>query len=76
MTEAEVYERLQEIFADLFARDDIDVIPTLAAKDVDGWDSFRQMEIIVSSEERFGIKFGTRDIDNFHCVRDLVQHSS
>jgi acyl carrier protein len=72
VTEAEVYEGLKEIFADVFLRDDIVLAPRLTAKEVEGWDSFKQIEIIISSEERFGVKFATREIDNLHCVGDLV----
>jgi acyl carrier protein len=72
MTEAEVYEGLKEIFADIFLRDDIVLTPTLTAKDVEGWDSFKQIEIIISSEERFGVKFATREIDHLQSIGDLV----
>jgi len=72
MTEAEIYEGLTEIFADVFLRDDIILSPALTAKDVAGWDSFKQIEIIISTEERFGMKFSTKEIDSLRCVGDLV----
>ena len=72
MKEAEIYDELKEIFADVFLRDDIDLRPTLIAKEVDGWDSFKQIEIIISSEERFGVKFSTKEIDNLKSLGDLV----
>jgi acyl carrier protein len=72
MTEAEVNDGLNEIFADIFLRDDLVLSPTLSARDVDGWDSFKQIEIIISIEERFRVKFSSREIDNLRCVGDLV----
>ena len=72
MTEAEVYDGLKEVFADVFVSDDIVLTPTLTAKDVKGWDSFKQIEIVIASEERFGVKFATREVDNLHCVGDLL----
>jgi acyl carrier protein len=72
MTEAAVYEGLRDIFADVFLRDDIPLAPTLTAKEVDGWDSFKQIEIIISVEERFGVKFTSREIDGLHSVGDLA----
>jgi acyl carrier protein len=72
MTEAEINDGLKEIFADIFLRDDLVISPTLAAKDVDGWDSFKQIEIIISVEERFGVKFSSREIDNLRNVGDLA----
>jgi acyl carrier protein len=69
---AEIYADLTEIFCEVFMRDDIVLTPELSAKDVQGWDSFKQIEIIVSVEEKFGIKFNTREIDGLKNVGDLA----
>jgi len=47
--------------------------PQLSASDVAGWDSFKQIEIMVSVEERFGIKLNTREIDGLRNVGDLAE---
>jgi|HubBroStandDraft_5_1064220.scaffolds.fasta_scaffold880002_2 acyl carrier protein len=67
-----IYAALTEIFNDVFMRDDMQLTPTLTARDVPGWDSFKQIEIMVSIEERFGIKLNTREIDSMKCVGDLA----
>ncbi len=72
-TEAEIYSALSEIFADVFLRDDIKLSPELTAKQVQGWDSFKQIEIIMASEEKWGIKFNTRELDSLRCVGDLAK---
>jgi len=72
-TDVEAYEGLAEIFSDVFMRDDIALKPELTAKDVDGWDSFKQIEIIMAVEEKFGVKFHTRDLDAMKNVGDLVR---
>jgi acyl carrier protein len=72
-TEADVYAALTEIFADVFLRDDIVLSPDLTAKQVKGWDSFKQIEIIMASEEKWGIKFNTRELDGLRSVGDLVR---
>jgi len=72
-TEAEIYGALSEIFADVFLRDDIKLTPELTAKQVQGWDSFKQIEIIMASEEKWGIKFNTRELDSLRSVGDLVK---
>ena len=72
MTEPEIYAALTEIFHDVFLRDDIALSPTLSAKDVAGWDSFKQIEIVMATEERFGIKLSTRELDRLQNVGDLA----
>jgi acyl carrier protein len=44
-TEADIYTALEAIFADVFMRDDIRLSAATTAKDVAGWDSFKQVEI-------------------------------
>jgi acyl carrier protein len=70
--DAEIYAFLAELFRDLFDRDDIVLRPELTAGDVDGWDSFKQVEILVATEAQFGVKFRTREIDGLHSLGDLV----
>jgi acyl carrier protein len=68
-----IYAALTEIFNDVFMVDDMKLTPSLSAKDVAGWDSFKQIEIMVSVEERFNIKLNTREIDSLKCVGDLAE---
>jgi acyl carrier protein len=72
-TQVEIYHDLTEIFADVFMRDDIELSPALTAKDVKGWDSFKQIELIMASEEKWGIKFNTRELDALQNVGDLAR---
>ena len=71
--ETEIYSALTGIFHDVFMRDDLTLKPELTARDVTGWDSFRQIEIVLAAEERFGIKFSTRELDSLRNVGDLVR---
>lgn len=73
MAEAAIYEVLTAIFRDAFLRDDLVLIPELSAADVPGWDSYRQIELIIAIEEHYGIKFRTRDLDGLDNVGDLVR---
>lgn len=71
MSEVEIYSALTEIFRDVFMNE-MDLTPQLSAKDVEGWDSFKQIEIILATEQRFGIRLKTREIDGLSCVGDLA----
>lgn len=72
MSSADIYTALTEIFRDVFMNDDLTLTPDLSAKDVEGWDSFKQIEIILATEARFGIRLKTREIDALSCVGDLA----
>lgn len=72
MSEDAFYPVLTEVFRDVFMRD-VTLRPDLTARDVPGWDSFKQIEIIVALEEKYGIKFHTRELDSLHNVGDLAR---
>jgi len=69
----DIYNALNETFADIFMRDNIVLTPDTMAKDVDGWDSFKMIEIIMAVQDRFGIKLHTRELDSLKNVGDLVK---
>jgi acyl carrier protein len=71
MQEAEVYLKLRKIFRDAFDQD-IDLRSGTTAQDVDGWDSFAHISLILAIEQEFGIRFGTADVERMHSVGDLV----
>ena len=73
MGEPEIYATLTEIFHDVFMRDDLQVGPELCSKQVAGWDSFKQIEIVMATEERFKVRLSTRDLDSLQNVGDLVR---
>jgi acyl carrier protein len=73
MAEADIYAALEPIFHDVFMRDDIKLTPVMTAKDIEGWDSFKQIEIILAVEGQYRIKFNTRELDSLLSVGDLVR---
>jgi acyl carrier protein len=72
-TQADIYCELTDIFHDVFMRYDIKLSPDLTSKGVPGWDSFKQIEIIMACEEKWHIKFNTRELDALRCVGDLAK---
>lgn len=71
--EDEVYAALTAIFRDVFMRDDLALRPDLTAHDVPGWDSARQIEILLAVEQHFGLRFSSRQIDTFDSVGALAR---
>jgi acyl carrier protein len=69
---AKIYDTLRDIFAEVFMRDDILLSASLTAKDVAGWDSIKQVEIIMETEQRFGLRFSSSEVDSFRNVGDIV----
>ena len=73
MNTVAIYARMTEIFRDVFDDDSLTLKPGLTAADVKGWDSFRQVEILIAIQEAFKMKFTSREIDGLGCVGDIVK---
>jgi acyl carrier protein len=72
MDSIEIYAKLTDIFRELFANDDIVLTPTTTAADIDGWDSFNHISVIVAVETRFGVKMSTGEIEKLVDVGALA----
>jgi acyl carrier protein len=73
MTDAEIYEKLTEIIRDVLMDFDLVLRPDLTAKEVDGWDSYKMIEILVAVESHFGMKMKSKELDDMENVGDLVK---
>ncbi len=65
-------EALQEIVRDLIGEPGAVLSPASKAADFAGWDSVRQVAIVLAVEERFGLRFRAREIDGLRCVQDII----
>lgn len=64
--------RLVPIFQDVFSDPSLQISAATSAKDVDGWDSFAHINLIVALEEHFGVSFSTAELGKMACVGDLI----
>jgi acyl carrier protein len=72
MDKAEILRGLREIIGDVLGVDGAAISVTTTATDVPEWDSLAHINIIVAAEQRFGVKFGTAEIDELRTVGDFA----
>jgi acyl carrier protein len=61
------------IFQEVFDRPTLIISEATKAADVEGWDSFAHINLIVALEEAFGVVFTTREVGEMQCVGDLLR---
>ena len=61
MTNQEIFEKLSEIFSDVFD-EEITVTAETTSADVEEWDSLTHITLISEVEEAFGFKFAMKDV--------------
>ena len=62
MTRAEIFEKLNEVFKDVFDDDSIVVNEETISNDIDGWDSLQHITLIAAIENEFDVEFEMKDI--------------
>ena len=75
MSREEIFERLNEVFRDVFDDKGIEVTDQTVAADIEGWDSLAHIGLIVSVERSFGIKFSIGEVSsmkNVGAMADII----
>jgi acyl carrier protein len=67
-----IEEKLTGIFRTVFDNEDIVLRPEMTANDVDGWDSLSHVNLILSVEKSFRIRFSQKELLTFKNVGDLL----
>ena len=70
----EITDRLTRIFREVFDDDEITLVRSTTANDIEGWDSLSHVNLIVTIEARFGIKFSQKELLTFKNVGDLMDN--
>ena len=68
----EIYERLSEIFRDVFEDETLTARPGLTASDIPGWDSLTNLRLVLTVQKAFGVKFTAHEITNLNNVGELA----
>lgn len=72
MNREEIYERLNEVFRDVFDDEDITVTDATTANDIEDWDSLEHINLIVAVEKAFQIKFNMGEVNHLKNVGEMV----
>ena len=72
MTREQVYEKLNQVFQDVFEDEDIEVTDATTAKDIDGWDSLEHINLITTVEKEFGMKFNMGEVMTMKNVGEMA----
>lgn len=72
MNREEVYNKLTGVFKDIFDDESLVINDNTVSSDIEGWDSLEHINLIVSIEKEFGIKFNMSEVTSMHNVGEMV----
>ena len=72
MNSDEILQKIAGIMRETFNTPSLEITPEMTAKDIKGWDSMRNIWLIVAIEEGFNIKLSTSEVIKMESVGDYV----
>jgi len=72
MTRESIYEKLNEVFQDVFDDDSIMVNAETTADDIEDWDSLEHINLVSAVEKTFGVKFTMAQVVGMKNVGEMV----
>jgi len=68
----DILAKLTNLFRDIFLDESIDLTPQTTANDIDGWDSYAHLNIILAVEQTFDIEITDTEAPTLRNIKDLV----
>ncbi len=72
MSREEVYERLTQVFRNMFDDDAIVISDATTSDDIEDWDSLEHINLLVAVEQEFNVKFNMNEVTNMKNVGEMV----
>lgn len=72
MTREAAYEKLNEVFRDVFDDEEIVVNDATTSSDIEDWDSLEHINLVSAVEQAFGIKFSMGQVVTMKNVGEMV----
>ena len=64
---------IEKIFKDILDNEDIHLTETTSANDIDEWDSLSHIQLIVTIEKHYKIKFNSSEIHAWKNVGQMME---
>jgi acyl carrier protein len=72
MTREEIFERVNEVFRDVFDDEEITVGEETTAEDIEDWDSLEHIHLIAAIEQEFQMKFTMGQVVSMKNVGEMA----
>ena len=72
MSREEIYEKLNQVFREVFDDESITVDASTTADDIEDWDSLEHITLVAAIENLFQIKFKVGEVVRFKNVGEMA----
>lgn len=72
MEKNQILEEVQKIFREVLDNEELVLVNETTADDIEEWDSLTHIQLIVSIEKHFKIKFTSKEILSWQNIGEMV----
>ncbi len=73
MNKDNIFIKLNEIFQEVFDDENIKVDAKTTSEDIEDWDSLEHINLVVSIEKEFKVKFDIKEVSEMKNVGEMVE---
>ena len=67
------FDKLTDVFRGIFNIPDLTLFDEMTAADVAGWDSFNHINLIITIEQEFDVRFTTEEVSGLKDVGEMME---
>lgn len=72
MSREEIFDEVRKIFWNVFDDDTLVIADATNADDIEDWDSFEHINLVVAMEKKFQLKFDLKEVGALKNVGEMV----
>lgn len=72
MSREEIFDEVRKIFWNVFDDDALVIADATNADDIEDWDSFEHINLVVAMEKKFQLKFDLKEVGALKNVGEMV----
>ena len=72
MSREEVFDKVQEIFRDVFDDETLTISDKTNSDEIEDWDSFEHISLLISMEKAFSMKFDIKEVNLLENVGEMI----
>ena len=72
MTREEIFNKVQDIFRDIFDEDDLIIEESSSSDDIEDWDSLNHINLVSAIEKEFKIRFALGELKSLKDVGAMI----
>lgn len=74
MDREQIYETMKKIFKEIFDDESLEITDTTSANDIEDWDSFEQINLLVAIEDNFGLEVSLKQANAMENVGQMIDY--